>query len=177
MKTLYKSHLKLLLKRKETLLLFLFSLFPFLLIVVGLFDTNFMQLSAPDSSMSFLTFFDAIINVQYQLFLPIVALIYLIVVATGDEIRQGKLILYKDIKRDKIIFSKIFSFFSIYFIYLLITLVTSLITYYTYLIRMPYTSGRFWESANEIQNISLLIIGVVFIVIIVIQLTTFFSIK
>ena len=44
---------KALLKKKESKIALAFSFFPMLLIVVGLFNTNFMQLSAPVGSLSF----------------------------------------------------------------------------------------------------------------------------
>ena len=67
---------KALLKKKESKIALAFSFFPMLLIVVGLFNTNFMQLSAPVGSLSFLEFFSAVLFTQYQMTLPLVLFIY-----------------------------------------------------------------------------------------------------
>ena len=164
--------------RKESLILFGFALFPLILIIVSFFDTQFMQLSAPDNSMSFVTFFEAVIDVQYQTFLPLVALIYLVIVSIGDEIRSGKLILYKDIDRNSIIFSKLLSMLSIYVIYFFLTIISSLITYYTYLINQNYTNGHFLPINNiELKNSSLIILSIIVMHIYCILLSSFFSIK
>ncbi|MFU1801525.1 hypothetical protein ACM28O_13970, partial [Lactiplantibacillus pentosus] len=82
-------------KRKEAWLCVGFSIFPLLLLVVDLFSTNFMQLSAPKGSMSFLEFFGAVESVQYQLTLPIIAFIYLVISCFHDEIASGKMFLFK----------------------------------------------------------------------------------
>ncbi|WP_455390687.1 hypothetical protein [Lactiplantibacillus pentosus] len=148
-------------KRKEAWLCVGFSIFPLLLLVVDLFSTNFMQLSAPKGSMSFLEFFGAVESVQYQLTLPIIAFIYLVISCFHDEIASGKMFLFKDIKRSKILNAKISSVLSIYFIYFILTFVASLITYYMHLIHMSYTSGAFLPAhLADLQYVIISVAGI-----------------
>ncbi|MGN0708913.1 MAG: hypothetical protein ACI4LM_01570 [Anaerovoracaceae bacterium] len=78
-----------LLKKKESKIALAFSLFPTLLIAVGLFHTNFMQLSAAPNTLSFLEFFDAVLSTQYQITLPLVVFIYITCTIFRDEISSG----------------------------------------------------------------------------------------
>ena len=178
MTNLYRANLKLSLKRKESFILWAFALLPFILIIVDLFDTQFMQLSAPVNSLSFTTFLEAVINIQYETFLPLVALIYLVIVTVGDEVRSGKLLLYKDINRAEIIFAKLFSLLTVYGIYFGLTVVTSLLTYYTHLVNQPYTSGQFFPNeGQEFKNSVLIVLATIAMSVICIFLTAFLSLK
>ena len=78
---------KALLKKKESKIALAFSFFPMLLIVVGLFNTNFMQLSAPVGSLSFLEFFSAVLFTQYQMTLPLVVFIYIVSTILGTKLQ------------------------------------------------------------------------------------------
>lgn len=152
-----------LLKKKETLLYFAFALFPMLLLVVNLFDTNFMQLSAPEGSLSFLEFFGAVMSVQHQLTLPLIVLIYLVSTTFYSEIKNGVLFLYKDMSRRKILNAKLFSLVGIYLSYVGIMFLSSFTTYYLYLNKLSYTSGTFFPAqAVDTQSAVLEILGVIF---------------
>lgn len=170
MSRLIKASLKTMLSKKETIIFLAFSLFPLAIIIVNLFKTNFMQLSAPKDSMSFLAFFQVIESVQYQMTLPLIVIIYLAATSMHDEIISGILYLYKDISRNKILNSKLCSLVIIYFIYLGLTFVFSLITYYVSLIHMTYASGKFMPNGDNLTYIVFGIIGVVMMYILIITL-------
>mgnify|MGYP000216756014 CR=1 FL=1 len=145
---------KALLKKKESKIALAFSFFPMLLIVVGLFNTNFMQLSAPVGSLSFLEFFSAVLFTQYQMTLPLVVFIYIVSTIFRDEITSGIMYLYKDISRKVILNAKLGA----------ILLFSSLFTYYVYLVHKPYTSGRFWPSKiDDVQYTVISILGTILV--------------
>ncbi|CUS25325.1 abc-type sugar transport system, permease component [Paucilactobacillus oligofermentans DSM 15707 = LMG 22743] len=178
MNYLFRPVFKTVLKRKETWLCVGFSAFPLLLLLVDFFSTNFMQLSAPKGSLSFLEFFGAVESVQYQLTLPIIAFIYLVVTCFHDEIKSGKMFLFKDIKRSKILNAKIASVIGVYFIYFILTFVASLITYYLHLIHMDYTSGTFLPTQLvDLQDAIISIIGIFAVTQLCILISVAISIK
>lgn len=125
-------------------------------------STNFMQLSGDVSSMSCMDFFEAVIFVQFQLTLPSIAFMYLVVTCIGDEIKRGILHLYKDIPRKKIFLYKAISILAWYGLYFAATFSTSVLTYYTYVIKQPYASGLFYS--NNIEDIQYVIIGLLGII-------------
>lgn len=155
---------KALLKKKESKIALAFSIFPMLLIVVSLFNTTFMQLSAPVGSLSFLEFFGAVLSTQYQMTLPLIVFIYISSTIFRDEITSGIMYLYKDIRKQVILNAKIGSIFLLQMLYITITFFTSLFTYYVYLVNEPYTSGKFFPTKNEDLQYALVgIFGIVFI--------------
>ncbi|MCI5760935.1 MAG: hypothetical protein MR028_00725 [Ligilactobacillus agilis] len=160
---LVRAIFKMTLKKKETKVFLTFSVFPMLMIIINLFNTKFMQLSAPKNSLGFIDFFQATQSVQYQIVLPILAIIYLVTSSIHDEIFNGTLFLYKDIARRKIINSKLISFILVYDIFFILTFTASLITYYTSLIGKEYTSGKFLSGSISDLNYSLLGILAVFL--------------
>lgn len=171
-----KPIFKTLINRKIAKIVLAFSAFPLLLIVVGLFNTGFMQMSAPKGSMSFLDFFGAVIKVQFNSALPSIAFMYLIVVFVNDEISNGLMYLFKDLNKTKILNAKLVSVILLYGIYFFLTLLASLVTYYLYLIRMPYTSGKFLSTTDGTQSAIISIIGVILFSILLILVTFALSI-
>ena len=144
---------KALLKKKESKIALAFSFFPMLLIVVGLFNTNFMQLSAPVGSLSFLEFFSAVLFTQYQMTLPLVVFIYIVSTIFRDEITSGIML---NAKLGAILLFQI--------LYIVITFFSSLFTYYVYLVHKPYTSGRFWPSKiDDVQYTVISILGTILV--------------
>ncbi|WP_416353499.1 hypothetical protein ACNAN0_12910 [Agrilactobacillus fermenti] len=178
MNYLYKPMFRIMYKKKETKLLLAFCAFPLMLILVDMFDTNFMQLSAPKGSMSFLEFFGAVTNVQYQLTLPAIALIYLTTTCIHDEISSSVIYLFKDIKRSKILNAKIAALVSIYLSSFVALFFTSLITYYGYLKNLAYTSGTFFPShSSDLKYVIVTISGILCMSILIVILSTAMSIK
>lgn len=156
--------LKALLKKKESKIALTFSLFPMLLIVVGLFSTNFMQLSAPVGSLSFLEFFSAVLSTQYQITLPLVIFIYIVGTIFRDEMTSGIMYLYKDISRKVILNAKLGAIFLFQLLYIVITFFSSLFTYYVYLIHQPYTSGKFLPpQTDDVQYTIVSILGTILV--------------
>lgn len=154
--------LKVLLEKKESKIALAFSLFPMLLMVVGLFNTNFMQLSAPVGTLSFLEFFSAVLSTQYQMTLPLIVFIYLVSTVFRDEMTSGIMYLYKDIPRKTILNAKLGAILLFQLLYILITFCSSLFTYYVYLIHQPYTSGKFLPSqTDDLQYTIVSILGTI----------------
>ena len=153
---------KALLKKKESKIALAFSFFPMLLIVVGLFNTNFMQLSAPVGSLSFFEFFSAVLFTQYQMTLPLVVFIYIVSTIFRDEITSGIMYLYKDISRKVILNAKLGAILLFQILYIVITFFSSLFTYYVYLVHQPYTSGKLWPSQiDDVQYTVISILGTI----------------
>lgn len=155
---------KALLKKKESKIALVFSLFPMLLIIVGLFSTNFMQLSAPVGSLSFLEFLSAVLSTQYQITLPLVVFIYIVSTIFRDEVTSGIMYLYKDISRKVILNAKLGAILLFQLLYIVITFFSSLFTYYVYLVHQPYTSGKFLPSQiDDVQYTVVSILGTILV--------------
>ncbi|MDK6805845.1 hypothetical protein [Aerococcus sp. UMB7834] len=172
---LMKGQAHLFAKEKETWLFVAFAAFPLLLLIVRLFNTNFMQLSADPGSMDFMTFFEAVVYVQYNFGLPTIALIYLVAVNVGDEIRNKILYLYKDIPKGKLLSAKHLTLVGVYGLYVLLTFLACLITYYTTLIREDYASGAFIGEVFWTED-ALNAVGIFLMSIIIIYLASYLSI-
>ena len=93
--------------------------------------------------ISFIEFFQAMLSVQYQMALPLIALFYLVVTVFRDEIKRGYLFLYKDISKKKIFNAKIQSLCVVYLIYLLSLFLFCMFVYYVRLVQFDYTSKTF----------------------------------
>ncbi|MFP3767533.1 hypothetical protein U5M32_05490 [Streptococcus sp. TATVAM-FAB35] len=168
---------KTLLKKKESRIALVFSLFPMLLIVVGLFNTNFMKLSAPDNSLSFLEFFSAVLSTQYQITLPLIVFIYITSTIFRDEITSGIMYLYKDVSKKVILNAKLSAILLFQLLYILVTFLSSLITYYVYLIYKPYTSGKFLPNkADDLHYILVSILGTILVFLLCLMVASFASI-
>ncbi len=144
-------------KKKEAKLCLLFCAFPLLLVITSLLPANFMQLSGEAGSMSYMEFFEAIVNVQLQLTLPSIAFMYLATTCTHDEIKNGRLHLYKDIPRKKVFLCKAFSLLAWYGVYFAGTFLASVLTYYGYIIKQPYASGAFFP--NRVEDVQYIVMG------------------
>ena len=169
--------LKALLKKKESKIALAFGLFPILLIIVGLFNTNFMRLSAPIGSLSFLEFCSAVLSTQYQITLPLIVFIYIVSTIFRDEITSGIMYLYKDISRKTILDAKLGGILLFQILYLIITFFSSLFTYYTYLVRQPYTSGRFFPTkVDDLQYTLVSMLGTILVFLLCMMVTSLASI-
>lgn len=136
-----------LLKKVESKIFLSCSLFPLLIAITSLFDTKLLQMNAPKGSLSFIEFFGSMISVQFQMVIPYIILIYLVISIFGNEIKTGKLYLYKDMYRNKILNLKLKAILMVYMTYIIILFITSLITYFLCLKNFFYVSGYFF--ANE----------------------------
>lgn len=175
---LVKPLFKLLFKKKETILTLSFSIFPLVLLIVQLFKTNFMQLSAADGSMSCLGFFSAVLSVQLQITIPLIAMVYLIATYVHDEIKSGMMYLYKDIDRTQIVNAKIISLVLVYILYFALTFIFSAITYVSYINHQTYSSHTFFPvTTADMHYVVLSILSVICISLICIFLSFALSVK
>lgn len=137
-----------LLKKMETRIFLACAFFPLLIAVTSLFNTKLLQMNAPKGSLSFIEFFGSMMSVQFQMVIPYIVLIYLVINLFGNEIKSGKLYLYKDMCRNKILNIKLKAIIMIYLTYILVLFFASFSTYFLCLNHFSYTSGHFL--ANEL---------------------------
>lgn len=168
MKTLYK--------KKESKICLLFSLLPLMLIITSILPSNFMQLNGDVGSMSCMEFFEAVLNVQFQMVLPSIAFMHLITIYIHDDIKNGCMYLYKDIPRKKVYLCKTMSLLTLYIVYFVCTFITSVFTYYVYVIKQPYASGTFFPlGLMDTQYITVSIVGIMLAFVISIMLVVVLS--
>lgn len=148
---MYRTVVKATLKQKSSLLLFLFGLFPLLMIVTQLFSTEFMQLQGPTGSVSLLGFIAAIVSTQRQMLLPIIILAFVSCTLFYEEIKSGRLYFYKDQSRNKILAAKRLSVITVYALYFIILLVATSLTYRMAIAPQAIASQTFL-SANTGEN-------------------------
>jgi len=144
-----KPILKTVYKKKEAWICILFSLFPLLLIITSFLPTNFMQVGGDVGALSCIEFIDAVFGVEFQMILPGIAFMYLIVTCMHDEIKKGILYIYKDISYNKVILNKTLAFICWFFIFSIVLIISSIITYYLYIVNQDYSSGTFLASNTE----------------------------
>lgn len=165
MKTgIFKPVFKTVFKRKETKIFLLFSAYPLILLIATFFKSAFMNLNADKGSLSFIEFFQAMLSVQYQMALPLIALFYLVVTVFRDEIKRGYLFLYKDISKKKIFNAKIQSLSMVYMIYLFALFLFSMFVYYVRLIQFDYTSKTFFPVGAD--NIAYVVVGILGVILV-----------
>ncbi|WEV73383.1 hypothetical protein OZX74_05380 [Bifidobacterium sp. ESL0798] len=152
-----------LMRTKETIIFLCFSLFPVLLPIAAQFNTKFMQFRGEKGSTDCLSFFGAVLNVNYQTILPMIVLIYLVVSSFYVEARDGTLFLYKDISRRKIFMAKVAALTGVVAVYVALLFVVSAAVYYLYMIHQPYASGTFLPiDADTAQSAAFDIVGTIF---------------
>ncbi|MCR1901286.1 hypothetical protein [Ligilactobacillus apodemi] len=123
-----------------------------------------MNLNADKGSLSFIEFFQAMLSVQYQMALPLIALFYLVVTVFRDEIKRGYLFLYKDISKKKIFNAKIQSLCVVYLIYLLSLFLFCMFVYYVRLVQFDYTSKTFFPVGAD--NIAYIVVGILGVILV-----------
>lgn len=136
-------------KQKSSWLLLSLSFFPFILILASLFDTNFMQLEGGAESLSVLEFISAIVYTQHQFIFPFIILAFIASTLFYDEIVSGRLILFKDIPRNKILNAKRAAVYILYLVYFISIMAVSVITYYVYIQQLPIASRTFLPVEKE----------------------------
>ncbi len=163
MNYLLKPVLGNLFKQKAVYLLLGITLFPFLIIVASLIDTNFMQLTGNANSISILEFISAIVATQHQFIFPFIILAYLAANLFYDEIKSGRLILFKDTKRHKILSAKRAALFIVFLLYFALLCATVTVTYVAHLDHLAIaTHTIFPASLLETQRVVLEILGYLF---------------
>ncbi|KRL84240.1 hypothetical protein FC32_GL001524 [Ligilactobacillus apodemi DSM 16634 = JCM 16172] len=148
-------------KRKEAKIFLLFSAYPLILLLATFFKSAFMNLNADKGSLSFIEFFQAMLSVQYQMALPLIALFYLVVTVFRDEIKRGY---HKDISKKKIFNAKIQSLCVVYLIYLLSLFLFCMFVYYVRLVQFDYTSKTFFPVGAD--NIAYVVVGILGVILV-----------
>lgn len=149
MNFLLKPIQKNLLKQKTSWLLLALGLFPFILIVTSLFNTDFMQLEGMNQSLSALDFISAIIYTQHQFIFPFIILAFIASTLFYDEIKSGRLVIFKDKPRMNILKSKRMATFILFMMYFGLIILASTITYYIYIKTLPISTQTFLPLDNN----------------------------
>ena len=151
-------------RTRESLILFAFGLFPLVLLVVNLFDTQFMQIGGQSGSVSCLDFLAGVVNLQHTMLLPMIVMFYLACTLLHQEIASGRLFLYKDMPRSTVFGAKIGALLGVYVCYMLLLSAVSVILYFLYLTRFEYASGTMLPaSPSDVQSDVLSIGGTVLV--------------
>lgn len=140
-------------RQKSTLLLLAIALFPLLIIVTSFVNTNFMQLDGANASISALDFVSAIISTQHQFIFPFIILAYIAANLFYDEIKSGRLMIFKDTSRSKLLNAKRLSIFLVFIAYFLLISVMCLVTYYVYIQSLPIATKTFFPKDGTQQVI------------------------
>lgn len=129
--------------RTSAKLFYSISLYPFLYLITLVLPTNFMQIGGVENGLSGLDFFYGILLAQSQFAIPLILMTYFVSLSFYEEINSGKLILYKDIKRSRLLNAKLFSLITMYAFYFVLLFISSVILYYIYIKNFDYASGHF----------------------------------
>lgn len=149
-----------LLKQKASWLLLGISVFPLLLIVASFFNTNFMQLEGGSQTLSNLDFVAAIVYTQHQFIFPFIMLAFIAATLFFDEIKSGRLIIFKDTPRMAVLKTKRMAIFILFIMYFVLIITTATITYYVYIQQLPIATKTFAPlDRDELTRVSLEILG------------------
>lgn len=136
------------------------SLYPFLYLITLFLPTNFMQIGGIDNGLSGLDFYYGIVIAQSQFAIPLIMMSYFVSKLFYEEHNTGKLIIYKDIKRSRLLNAKLHTLLSFYGLYLILLFISSEILYFSFIKNFNYASGSFLPADKTIiYNDLLNIIG------------------
>lgn len=163
-------------RKKEALFIWVFSLFPLLLIVQDFMGVSFMEITAENSSVSFLEFLSADLSIQFNMILPLMAVVYFVCTCIHDENVNGYLFLYKDVSRTAILNAKLIAFTKIIMTYFALSTLTSFITYFGFLSRKFYSSNQLISnSVIDNERALLTILSVILTTFVILFLAIFLS--
>src|SRR5699024_1129711 len=109
---------------------FAIALYPLLYLITLFLPTYFMHVVGVYNGFSGLDF-------------------YFVSVLFYEVYSSGKLIFYKDIKRTKLLNTKLFTLITIYTIYFFILFIVSEVLYFTFIKNFNYASGMFLPTETE----------------------------
>ncbi|BAW90846.1 ABC transporter permease [Staphylococcus capitis] len=166
-------------KIRATWLLYLIGLYPLLIFLAELLNSNFLSLSATQTnSVSFLELFIAIYDTQQKAMISLIIVGYLASLLFYSEISTGRLLFYKDQSRYKIFNSKLTSIISSYFIFLSILLLSTLVVYLFYVNNHQYSSHSFMLNNYKLnQTLILNLLGIFLTDLFLIFYVVIFSVK
>lgn len=135
------------LRIKAIWILFLFSFYPLLIFIAEITNSNFLQLESTNGQkMAFIELLIGIHDTQQQFILPIIIIGFIFSTQFYDEINTGRLIFFKDIKRNLIFNSKLVSLLMIYFVYIFNLVISSLIVFKFYAVRHGIATNTLFYS-------------------------------
>lgn len=166
-------------KIRATWMLYLIGIYPLLIFLAELLNSNFLSLSATHkNSVSFLELFIAIYDTQQKAMLSLIIIGYLSSLLFYSEISTGRLLFYKDQSRYKIFNSKLTSIISSYFIFLSILLLSTLVVYLFYVNNHEYSSHSFMLNNSELNHTLILnLLGIFLTDLFLIFYVVIFSVK
>lgn len=174
LKRLIISVSKPILKRRDTNIFLSFCLLP---ILVPFLSGNMEGMNV-DYTKSFLSFLDITLLTQYRLTIPVLIFSILISSIFRDEIDNGIMFLYKDIKRSTIFNAKIIGITFVYSMYLIGTFFTTLITYYGIMLPRFGVDSNFLPPTSILLEKSILsILSVILLNLVTIAIVAMASIK
>ncbi|MBI5974951.1 hypothetical protein [Staphylococcus canis] len=166
-----------LLKMKASWLYLAFGLFPLILFIVALFNTNFMQLSGEKHSLSFLEFFSSVFVIQNNAVIPLVILTYIIGLNFYSEKVKGQMYFYKDLPRVQLCNSKILALILLYFLFIVVLFICALILYLFHINHMELSAHQFLpQTQSDLQYVIIEFFGTFFVQILCILLAVLLSI-
>lgn len=147
-------------RQKSAMLLLGITLFPLLIIAASFVNTNFMQLEGAEGSISGLGFISAILSTQHQFIFPFIILAYIAATTFYDEIKSGRLIIFKDAPKNSLLTTKRASVFALFALYFLLMCLTTTITYFAYINRLPIAAHTFLPASHkETQQLIVEVLG------------------
>lgn len=149
---LYRSMLYEILKLKAVRVYLGLGLFPLLPLVLSFIKTGFFQFSGENASMSAFAMITGMIYTQFQFVLPMIILAYMANCVFYEEIKYGRILVFKDQSRRKILGAKWGALFTVFWMYYGLICLSSLVTYYVYLIHKPVASGLLF-SASDLSSV------------------------
>lgn len=135
--------------RTSAKIFFAIALYPLLYLITLFLPTNFMQVGGVNNGLSGLDFYCGMLLAQSQFAIPLIMMSYFVSLLFYEEYSSGKLIFYKDIKRTKLLNTKLFTLITIYTIYFFILFIVSEVLYFTFIKNFNYASGMFLPTETE----------------------------
>ena len=166
-------------KLKSFWVLLLLSLYPLLIFIVELTHSDFVSLSSTEkNSVSFAELLIAISDTELKFLLPIVLIGMMIGQNFNDDIKSGRLILFKDQNRDKIFNYKFLSILLLVIISRIILIISSIIVYLFFVNKHDYSSHSLFLNDTLVNKSFILsLVGIFSTIIILLFLGILSSIK
>ncbi|MFU0768968.1 hypothetical protein ABH522_007045 [Staphylococcus pasteuri] len=166
-------------KLKSFWVLLLISLYPLLIFIAELTHSDFVSLSSTEkNSVSFAELLIAISDTELKFLLPIVLIGMMIGQNFNDDIKSGRLILFKDQNGDKIFNYKFLSILLLVIISRIILIISSIIVYLFFVNKHDYSSHSLFLNDTLVNKSFILsLVGIFSTIIILLFLGILSSIK
>ena len=118
-------------KRRDVAIFLAFSSLPLLLALArGAGVSLSVKSEAMDSALAYTV---AILDLQTNIFLPMLIFAFVVASVFREDIDTGRLFLFKDLPKNKIFTAKMLGLFAIYAVYVGLTILLSLLSYFLFL--------------------------------------------